>query len=142
MPPLGVLLTERRKNMTDPLLPRIAQIELHCTDQEEARRFYCEVLGLEKVGEFAHNLFVKCGDSNLLIQKVDNPRKGSVVYFSADNRIHEVANSLKKRGVEFTEEPSCIARGFEGKDIWLGFFDDPWGNPLALLAEMPMEDKE
>ena len=129
-------------NVITPLLPKIAQVELHCTDLEEAKKFYCEALGLERVAEFGHNLFVRCGESNLLIQKVDSPRNGSVVYFSADDRIHEVTDTLKDRGVEFSEEPRCIARGFEGKDTWLGFFDDPWKNPLALLAEMPMEENE
>ena len=128
-------------NAITPMLPKIAQVELHCTSLEKAEWFYCEVLGLEKVAEIAHNLFVKCGDCNLLIQNVVTPRRGSVVYFSADDRIHEVADALKKKGIEFSEEPKCIARAFHGKDVWLGFFDDPWGNPLALLADMPIDDK-
>lgn len=122
---------------------KIAQVELHCTDLDEARRFYCGTLGLEFVGIIGESLFIRCGETNLIVQRVPRPKPGSIVYFSADGRIEEATRSLKERGVAFTEEPRRIAAGFDDPvsgdaiDVWLGFFKDPWGNPLALLANMP-----
>ena len=118
---------------------RLAQVELGCTDLVEAERFYCEVLGLPLSGRITDSIFVRCGDLNLIIQQSENPRLARTTYFNGDGRVHEVAAAWRARGVVFTEEPRRIARNHEGVDVWLGFFDDPWGNQLALLANMPIE---
>jgi catechol 2,3-dioxygenase-like lactoylglutathione lyase family enzyme len=126
--------------MTASLLPRIAQIELHCTDLAQAEAFYCGVLGLAKVAQFGDSLFARCGEVNLIIQASAQPKPpGSPIYFAADGAVRETAETLKSRGVSFSQEPRRIARNHEGYDVWLGFFQDPWGNPLALLANMPVE---
>jgi hypothetical protein len=44
------------------------------------------------------------------------------------------------RGVYFTQPPRLIVLDDCGKDIWIAHFKDPWGNPLALLANMPTRD--
>jgi catechol 2,3-dioxygenase-like lactoylglutathione lyase family enzyme len=119
---------------------RIAQIELHCDNLAAAEAFYCGVLGLAKVGQFGDSLFVKCGEVNLIIQASSSPKvPGSMIYFSADGAVREATAALQAQGVAFRQAPRRIARNHEGQDIWLGFFDDPWGNPLALLANMPVE---
>jgi catechol 2,3-dioxygenase-like lactoylglutathione lyase family enzyme len=119
---------------------RIAQIELHCTDLSEAEAFYCEVLGVPKVARLGDSLFVRCAETNLIIQASRNPKlPGSMVYFGADNAVDEATAELRGRGVLFSQEPRRIARVHQGFDIWLGFFADPWGNPLALLANMPID---
>jgi catechol 2,3-dioxygenase-like lactoylglutathione lyase family enzyme len=120
--------------------PKIAQIELHCADLGEARAFYCGVLGLAAVGEFGDSLFVRCGEVNLILQASATPKvPGSMIYFSADGEVREATSALKAQGVAFTQEPRRIAHNHAGVDVWLGFFNDPWGNPLALLANMPVE---
>jgi catechol 2,3-dioxygenase-like lactoylglutathione lyase family enzyme len=120
--------------------PKIAQIELHCDDLAAAEAFYCGVLGLAKVGRFGDSLFVRCGEVNLIIQASPNPKlPGSLIYFGADGCVGEATAALQAQGVVFKQSPRRIARNHEGYDIWLGFFDDPWGNPLALLANMPVE---
>jgi catechol 2,3-dioxygenase-like lactoylglutathione lyase family enzyme len=119
--------------------PKIAQVELHCDDLEAAEAFYCGVLGLAKVGRFGDSLFVRCGEVNLIIQASPSPKlPGSLIYFSADGCVGEATAALQAQGVVFKPPPRRIARDHEGYDIWLGFFDDPWGNPLALLANMPV----
>jgi catechol 2,3-dioxygenase-like lactoylglutathione lyase family enzyme len=118
---------------------RIAQIGIQCGDLAAARAFYCGVLGLAVVGEFGDSLFVRCGEVNLILQASDTPKVGNMIYFSADAQVREAASALKAQGVGFTQEPRRIARNHEGVDVWLGFFNDPWGNPLALLANMPVE---
>ena len=120
--------------------PKIAQIELHCTNLAAAELFYCGALGLAKVAQFGDSLFVKCGEVNLIIQASPDPKvPGNMIYFSADGSVHEATAALQARGVVFKQTPRRIARNHEGYDIWLGFFDDPWANPLALLANMPLE---
>ena len=119
--------------------PRIAQVELHCRDLGEARAFYCGVLGLEAVGQFGDSLFVRCGETNLIIQATANPKPSCVVYFSADGCVREAIAALTAQGVSFTEPPRRIARNHQGVDVWLGFFKDPAGNQLGLIANMPVE---
>jgi len=116
---------------------RIAQVGLHCADLEEAKKFYCGALGLSLIGELPDSIFVKCGEVNLILQKMTQPRLGSQIYFSADGRVHDATRDLKAQGIVFTQEPRRIAKNFQGADVWLGFFQDPWGNPLALIANMP-----
>jgi catechol 2,3-dioxygenase-like lactoylglutathione lyase family enzyme len=126
---------------SDSALPsRIAQIEVGCTDLEAAKRYYGEVLGFPLVGEIADSIFVRCGDLNIVVQRSEAPRRGRTVYLSSDGRVREATAALKARGVVFTQEPRRIARLPEGVDVWLGFFDDPWGNPFGLLANMPAAD--
>lgn len=121
--------------------PRIAQIEVHCTDLEGAEAFYCGVLGLAKVARLGDSLFARCGEVNLIIQASASPKPpGSMIYFSADGCVREATEALAAQGVAFSQTPRRIARNHEGVDVWLGFFADPWGNPLALLANMPVED--
>ncbi len=115
----------------------IAQIELGCTDLEAAKAYYCGILELPLVGEIADSIFVRCGELNLIVQRSANPRRGRTVYFNGDGRVHEATAALKARGVQFSQEPRRIARLADSVDVWLGFFDDPWGNPFGLLANMP-----
>jgi catechol 2,3-dioxygenase-like lactoylglutathione lyase family enzyme len=129
---------------TDPALAtgvpdRVAQIELGCTDLDAAKAWYCETLGFPLVGEIADSIFVRCGDLNLIIQRSATPRRGRTIYLGADGRVQEATAALKGRGVQFTQEPRRIARLPDSIDVWLGFFDDPWGNPFGLLANMPTE---
>ena len=120
---------------------KIAQVALHCTDLAAAKAFYCGKLGLTVVGEFGDSLFVRCGEVNLIIQASANPKlPGSMIYFSADGCVPEATAALQAQGVVFRQAPRCIARGHQGHDVWLGVFDDPWGNPLALLGNMPVAE--
>jgi catechol-2,3-dioxygenase len=118
---------------------RIAQVGLQCADLGQAKKFYCGALGLSLAGELPDSIFVKCGEVNLIIQKMAEPRRGSQIYFSADGRVHQATQDLKAQGIAFTQEPRRIAKDFQGVDVWLGSFSDPWGNPLALIANMPPE---
>jgi catechol 2,3-dioxygenase-like lactoylglutathione lyase family enzyme len=119
--------------------PRIAQVELHCRDLAEAKAFYCGVLDLPLVGAFGDSIFARCGETNLVIQTFATPKPCSMVYFSADDCVREATAALAAQGVSFTQAPRRIARNHQGVDVWLGFFDDPSGNKLALIANMPVE---
>src|SRR6185312_9445083 len=103
------------------------------------KAYYCEVLELPLVGETPDAIFMRCGDLNLCVQRSESPRRGRTVYFGADGRVHEATAALKAKGVQFSQEPRRIARIDGPTDVWLGFFEDPWGNPFGLLCNMPAE---
>ena len=56
-----------------------------------------------------------------------------VLYFKVDN-INVAHVTLWGRGVKFLDEPHPIIRMPE-QEIWISFFRDPDGNPLALMEE-------
>ena len=120
---------------------QIAQIDIECTNLTLAENFYCQTLGLPMVSRLPQigTLLVKCGPTHLLIRESIAPNKSSPIYLNADNHIFDAAKALNEAGISFTEEPHRVAKNRNGFDIWLGFFEDPWGNSLGLIANMPLD---
>jgi hypothetical protein len=50
-------------------------------------------------------------------------------------------DALKQRSVRVGEPPHCIARGWQGHGFWLAFFEDPFGNELALRSDVPVDEE-
>jgi hypothetical protein len=46
---------------------------------------------------------------------------------------------LKSRGVKIEQEAHLVAKGWNGHDVWMAFFRDPFGNLLALKSDVPMK---
>ena len=124
-------------NAASNLLDSISQLELRVGNLEEARRFYEDALGISVESMFGQTMMLRCGAITIMVQESPTRPLGCPIYFNADNRVHEVAARLKARGIRFKSGPSCIVENFMGKSSWLAFFEDPWGNPLALTADMP-----
>jgi catechol 2,3-dioxygenase-like lactoylglutathione lyase family enzyme len=122
-------------------LDRIDQIAIDCTDLEAGKRFYGEVLGLEQVGEVPGMLvFFQAGQTRLMLHACRERRPNSVLYFAVpgvDGAIQAAFERLKALGVRVGDPPHCIARGWQGIDAWLAFFEDPSGNQLALKSDVP-----
>lgn len=123
---------------SSPLLSAISQLELRVGNLDEARRFYEDVLGVSVESCFGQTMMLRCGGITIMVQASSTRPVGCPIYFNVDNRVHEIANQLKERGVRFKSGPSCIVEDFCGKSSWLAFFEDPWGNPLALVGDMPV----
>ncbi|MBC2604620.1 VOC family protein [Pelagicoccus albus] len=121
-----------------PLLNTIGQLEIRVGNLNEAQRFYEDVLGMEVESVFGQTMMLRCGEISILVQESNTRPLGCPIYFKVDDRVHEVADMLKANGVRFKSGPSCIVEEFMGKSSWLGFFEDPWGNPLALMGDMPV----
>lgn len=49
-------------------------------------------------------------------------------------RIEHTAAELKSRGVDFVDEPHCVAR-LPDHELWMCFFRDPDGHLPALMEE-------
>jgi len=116
------------------------QIGLSCTDLDEAKRFYCDVLGLPLAAEIpgmAH-LF-DCDGVNIIMFKGEKVSPASVLYFKVEGvpgRIAEKVEQLRAAGVKIDQDAHCIAKSWNGRDVWLAFFKDPFGNQLALKSDV------
>ncbi len=123
---------------TSPTLTAIGQLEIRVGNIDEARAFYGDVLGVEVESVFGQTMMLKCGELTILVQESATRPIGCPIYFQVDGRVHEIADQLKANGVRFKSGPSCIVENFMNKSSWLGFFEDPWGNPLGLMGDMPV----
>ncbi|MDQ8186939.1 VOC family protein [Pelagicoccus sp. SDUM812002] len=121
-----------------PTLTTIGQLELRVGNIDEARVFYGDQLGVEVDSLFGQTMMLKCGELTIMVQESANRPIGCPIYFRVDGHVHEVADQLKANGIRFKSGPSCIVENFMGKSSWLAFFEDPWGNPLGLMGDMPV----
>ena len=123
----------------------IDQIWLDCADLETTESFYSETLKLNKSGEApGQMLFYDCGDTKLVLGKADEHRPNSILYFKigdSEDDIQNAFNSLKSAGVKVGDSPHCIARNWNGFDVWVAFFFDPSGNQLAFKTNVPVRER-
>lgn len=118
-------------------LDRIGQIAVRATDIGRAVRFYKDTLGMRFLFEVPNLAFFDCGGVRLMMSGAESPEfdhPGSVIYY----KVADIAASyeaLKKKGVQFLDEPHLIAK-LEDHDLWMVFFRDSEGNTLALMCEM------
>ena len=118
-------------------LDRIGQIAINAKDIGRALRFYRDTLGMRFLFEVPNLAFFDCGGVRLMLgsaesKEFDHP--GSVLYYKV-NDINATYDSLKKKGVEFIDQPHLIAK-LEHHDLWMVFFRDTEGNTLALMSEV------
>jgi methylmalonyl-CoA/ethylmalonyl-CoA epimerase len=118
-------------------LGTIGQIANTVHDMPRAVAFYRDVLGIPQLPIPAGpNLaFFDCAGIRLMLSLPEGEfqHNGSVLYFRVAD-IHLAHETLKGRGAEFMGEPHLIAR-LPDHELWMAFFRDPDGNPLALMAE-------
>jgi catechol 2,3-dioxygenase-like lactoylglutathione lyase family enzyme len=139
------LETEMRNTMNTNeslKLGEIDQIGLSCTDLEAAGQFYGEVLGLRPCGDVpAVMKFFDCDGVRLVIFKADAVPPNSIIYFSAGREagvIERKVALLKAKGVKVESDAHVVARNWNGCDVWLAFFRDPFGNLLGLKSDVPV----
>ena len=120
-------------------LSEIGQVALTVHDLEEATAFYRDVLGIPFLFDVPGMSFFQCGDIRLMLGETDSeqPSAGtSILYYRVDD-IDAAHNALKKRGVEFVQEPVLVHKA-DDHELWLAFFTDLDGNTLALMCEKPL----
>jgi methylmalonyl-CoA/ethylmalonyl-CoA epimerase len=119
----------------------IDQIGLSCTDLDEAQKFYGDVLGLRLAGDVPGQMkFFDCDGVNIVIFKSDKIAPNSCIYFRVPGQpglIEEKVSRLKSHGVKVESEAHIIVRNWNGCDVWMAFFRDPFGNLLALKSDVP-----
>ena len=121
----------------------IDQIWLDCANLEETERFYCDLLGLKKVGEVpGQMLFFDCGGVNLLLGLKEEVSANSILYLNigeTETAIQSAYNRLKLGNASMGDSPHCIAKNWNGFDVWMAFFKDPSGNQLAFKCNVPVQ---
>lgn len=118
-------------------LDRIGQIAIRATDIGRAVRFYRDTLGMRFLFEVTNLAFFDCGGVRLMLSGAESPEfdhPGSVLYYKVAD-INATYEALKKRGVQFIDQPHLIAK-MEDHDLWMVFFRDSEGNTLALMCEV------
>ena len=119
-------------------LSRIGQIGIVVHDVERATAFYRDVLGMRFLFAFPGLAFFDCDGVRLMLskpEKAEFDHPSSILYFRVTD-IQQAAASLRARDVRFDDEPHLIAR-MPDHDLWMTFFRDLDGNPLALMSEVP-----
>jgi predicted enzyme related to lactoylglutathione lyase len=113
----------------------IGQIARTVSDVEASRNWYELVLELPHLYTFGKLSFFNCNGTRLMLSQDGelNPKE-SILYFKVAD-IADTYEKLVKKGVEFIAAPHKIHTHADGTEEWMGFFKDPDGRPLALMAQ-------
>ena len=124
--------------MTPPVaLTQIGQIVVNAHDLERAVAFYRDVLGMRFLFQVPRMAFFDCGGVRLMLGLPERPEfdhPASILYYKVED-IHADHGALAAAGVAFEEKPHLVAR-LADHDLWIGFFRDSEGNPVALMSEV------
>jgi DNA-binding CsgD family transcriptional regulator/catechol 2,3-dioxygenase-like lactoylglutathione lyase family enzyme len=141
----GIPATSPRASRKEPPMARtnlslgpLGQVSLYVRDVARAEVFYRDVLGLRHHFTFGDLAFFDLGGTRLYLHAVDEGtwRPGSILYLLVDD-IGAAHAELGRRGVRFTGAPHRIHTDqATGIEEWMAFFDDPFGNTLALMARV------
>lgn len=118
---------------------RIAQVAVVTRDLARAVAFYRDTLELPFLFEAPGLAFLRCGDVRLMLTAAATPEydhPGSLLYLAVPDVVTAHA-ALARRGVAFKGPPRVIHRDAR-HELRMAFFDDPDGNPLAIMAEVPV----
>ncbi|MDQ2665906.1 MAG: VOC family protein [Gemmatimonadota bacterium] len=119
----------------------VQQIALTVSDVARAKTFYRDAVGLPFLFDAGPNLaFLDIGDVRLMLSAPEGdfkPGKGAMIYFAVAD-IKGAHAGMVKRGVAFVGAPHMIAK-MPDHELWLAEFEDPDGNPLALMCEVASE---
>lgn len=113
----------------------VGQVARTVKDIETTKRFYGETLGLEHLYTFGNLMFFQCGGTRLMFTTEHgvNPNE-SILYLRVPD-IQKAHAALVAAGVTFTGAPHMIYKHPDGTEEWMGFFNDPEGRPLAIMAQ-------
>ena len=117
---------------------RVAQIAITVRDQDRAKSFYRDRLGLTHLFDAPPSLsFFQCGEVRLMLAPPEGPETGgiSIVYYEVDD-IDAAHQALAGDGVAFESAPHVVAR-LGDQDLWLAICRDPDGNMVGLMSHRP-----
>lgn len=122
--------------MADVRATHLAQAAIVIRDQERAKSFYRDKLGLRHLFDAPPGLsFFQCGETRLMLSPAEGQETaGSSILYYAVADAAEAQRMLAAEGVTFEEEARHIATA-GGKDIWLAICRDSEGNLLGLMSE-------
>jgi catechol 2,3-dioxygenase-like lactoylglutathione lyase family enzyme len=136
--PIGSPRPHRESPMVTTLsLGRLGQISREVADLDRAVAWFRDVLGLPLLGHYGTLATFDMAGVRLFVTRREpgNPTGNSILYFGVED-IEAAADALQARGVAFRGAPHMIHRHPDGTEEWMAFFDDPEGQPLALMSQV------
>ena len=123
--------------MSDELeINSIYQVSISVHDLDAAIDFYRNKLGITFIAKFPPGLAIfDCDGVHLMLSAIPGEASpgNSVIYFNVPD-IQVGYETLKERGVEFSNEPHVI-HSTDNYELWMAFFKDPDGNTMAIADE-------
>jgi hypothetical protein len=83
--------------------------------------------------------FFACDGVNIVLFRSETVSPNSIIYFRVPPRpglLEQEVALLKSKGVHVETDAHVIARNWNGRDVWMAFFRDPFGNLLALKSDV------
>lgn len=121
--------------MTACTITNIGQIARTVSNIEQSRQWYEQVLGLRYLYSFGTLAFFDIGGTRLMLSQNETLNMNeSILYFRVDD-IMASFEHLQQQGVGIIASPHRIHTHADGTEEWMGFFKDPEGRPLALMAQ-------
>ena len=119
-------------------LSSIGQVRIAVHDIHRAVSFYRDTLGMPFLFQFPGMAFFELNGTRLMLVDPESRDFGgeSVIYYRVGD-IGQAHGALSERGVSFTDAPHVV-HSDEGHELWMCFFNDPDGNVLALMSEVPI----
>lgn len=117
----------------------VLQLAFTVRELAQAKAFYGDTLGLRHLFDAPPNLaFYDCGGVRILLgtQGGAAGTGGTLAYLRVAD-LAGYAARLRERGVVFTETERLIAR-LPDREIWLAIVEDPDGNAIGLMEELPL----
>ena len=117
---------------------RVGQIAVPVADLDRAVAFYRDILGISFLFQAPPGLaFFDCGGLRLMLDvpaaEAQPGQRSSIIYYQVDD-LPQAFAALTARGVLFDQAPELVAH-MPDHELWMAFFHDPDGNPLALMWE-------
>lgn len=117
-------------------LDAIGQIAITAHDIDRAVHFYRDTLGIRFLFQAGTLAFFDCGGVRLMLgipEKGEFDSPASILYYRVAD-IHAAHETLAARGVTFFSAPHIVHKAPQ-YELWIGFFRDSEGNPLAIMQE-------
>jgi catechol 2,3-dioxygenase-like lactoylglutathione lyase family enzyme len=108
---------------------------------DTARKFYADTLGLKQVDAEGHEVVVfQSGKSRIFVYRSQyaGTNKATAMTWVVGNRVEEIAQSLKAKGVKFEhyDMPGLTRKGdvHVGGNMKIAWFKDSDGNILSIVS--------
>jgi catechol 2,3-dioxygenase-like lactoylglutathione lyase family enzyme len=112
------------------------------SDLEAAKKFYEDVLGLEKTSENPGGVFYKSGDCGVFVYPSGTAGTNQATYASWEvDDVESTIEALKAKGVSFEQYDNMPGVTRDGDlhtmgDLKAAWFKDPTGNILSIVNQV------
>ena len=125
--------------MPELSLNQIGQIAINVVDLEDSVSFYRDTLGMKLLFQVPGLAFFDCNGVRLLLDELAGwQHPSSILYYKVDD-IQQAYQILTQQEIEFKQKPHQVAK-MPDHELWMAFFEDPSGNLLAIMSEIPYDE--